>query len=107
MCRMRAAVAAGLLALVASGALGHAELRYRVVLLKPPVSDAGTSDAGARVRGDLPAAGFEVSMLPQDTALDVRSALETVGRELDPIAAFAIVRAATGNPAETWGGDRL
>ena len=32
-------------------------------------------------------------MLDQDPALDVRTALETVGRELDPIAAFAIVRA--------------
>jgi len=104
---MRAAVAAGLLALVASGALAHAELRYRVVLLKPPVTDDVTSDAVARVRGELTAAGFEVSMLPQDTALDVRSALETVGRELDPIAAFAIVRAATGNTAEIWVCDRI
>jgi hypothetical protein len=104
---MRAAVAAGLLGLVASAALAHAELRYQVVLLKPPVTDDVTSDALARVRGELTAAGFEVSMLPQDAALDVRTALETVGRELDPIAAFAIVRAPTGNTAEIWVCDRI
>ena len=46
-------------------------------------------------------------MLDQDPALDVRTALETVGRELDPIAAFAIVRAATGNTAEIWVCDRI
>ena len=46
-------------------------------------------------------------MLPQDPALDVRTALETVGRELDPIAAFAIVRAAGGNTAEIWVCDRM
>ena len=77
-------------------------LRYRVVLLKPTVTDDVTSDALARVHGELTAAGFEVSILAQDPALDVRSALETVGRELDPIAAFAIVRAAGGNTAEIW-----
>ena len=46
-------------------------------------------------------------MLDQDPALDVRTALETVGRELDPIAAFAIVRAATDNTAEIWVCDRI
>jgi hypothetical protein len=85
----------------------HAELSYRVVLLRPPITDDVTSDALARVRGELTAAGFEVSMLDQDPALGVRTALETVGRELDPIAAFAIVRAATDNTAEIWVCDRI
>ncbi|HXU06555.1 MAG TPA: hypothetical protein VN903_36620, partial [Polyangia bacterium] len=88
-------------------AVAHAQLRYRVVLLKPPVTDDVTADALARVRGELTAAGFDVSHLPQDPALDVRTALETVGRELDPIAAFAIVRAATENTAEIWVCDRM
>jgi len=59
------------------------------------------------VRGELTAAGFDVSMLDQDPALAVRAALETVGRELDPIAAFAIVRAPTDNTAEIWVCDRI
>ena len=82
-------------------------MSYRVVLLRPPVTDDVSTDALARVRGELTAAGFEISMQPQDPALDVRTALETVGRELDPIAAFAIVRAPTGNTAEIWVCDRM
>jgi len=88
-------------------AAARADVLYRVVLLRPAVTDDVTSDALARVRGELTAAGFEVSILPQEPGLDVRSALETVGRELDPIAAFAIVRAANSNTAEIWVCDRL
>jgi hypothetical protein len=105
---MRAPVAIGVLASILSlAASARADARYRVVLLKPPVTDDVTSDALARVHGELTAAGFEVSILPQDSTLDVRSALETVARELDPIAAFAIVRAAGGNTAEIWVCDRI
>jgi len=93
--------------LLSRAAAAHAELSYRVVLLRPPITDDVTSDALARVRGELTAAGFDVSMLDQDPALSVRTALETVGRELDPIAAFAIVRAATDNTAEIWVCDRI
>ena len=102
--RLRAAVG---LAIILIATAAHAELRYRVVLLRPPVTDDVSTDALARVRGELTAAGFEVSVMAQDPALDVRAALETVGRELDPIAAFAIVRAANGNTAEIWVCDRL
>jgi hypothetical protein len=105
---MRASVSIGVLAsLVCLAASSRADPRYRVVLLKPPVTDDVTSDAMARVHGELTAAGFEVSVLAQDPALDVRSALETVARELEPIAAFAIVRAAGGNTAEIWVCDRM
>ena len=105
---MRASVAIGVLASILSlAASARADPRYRVVLLKPPVTDDVTSDALARVHGELTAAGFDVSVLAQDPALDVRSALETVARELDPIAAFAIVRAAGGNTAEIWVCDRI
>jgi hypothetical protein len=96
-----------LAAVLLSAAAAHAELRYNVVLLKPPVTDDVTSDALARVRGELTAAGFDVSIFPQDPTLDVRGALETVGRELDPIAAFAIVRGADANTAEIWVCDRV
>ena len=79
---MRQAVAAGLVAVAAAASVARAELSYRVVLLKPPVTDDVTSDALARVRGELTAAGFEVSMLPQDAVLDVRTALEWYERYL-------------------------
>jgi len=99
------AVAAVLSGMIASPA--RAELRYRVVLLRPPTADAVTSDATARVRGELTAAGFEVTVIPQDPQLDIRGALETVGRELDPLATFAIVRAPGASTAEIWVCDRV
>jgi hypothetical protein len=104
--RLALAVVAMALASLAAGP-ARADLRYRVVLLRPQVTDDVTSDALTRVRGELAAGGFDVSMLPHDPALEVRAALETVGRELDPIATFAIVRAAGGNTAEIWVCDRL
>ena len=82
-----------------------ADLRYPVVLLRPPVSDEVTADALARVQGELTAAGFEVSTLPRDLGVDVRTALETSGRELEPIATFAIVRDQA--TAEIWVCDRI
>ncbi|HVY38280.1 MAG TPA: hypothetical protein VHM31_10095 [Polyangia bacterium] len=97
-----AAVLAGLTAPVA-----RADLRDRVVLLRPPLADAVTSDATARVRGELTAAGFEVTVVPQDPQLEIRAALETVGRELDPLATFAILRAPGGSTAEIWVCDRV
>jgi len=100
------AVLAFILSSLATAAAG-ADLRYRVVVLRPAVTDDVTTDALARVRGELTAAGFEVSERERDPGLDVRGALETVGRELDPIAAFAIVRAANSNTAEIWVCDRL
>jgi hypothetical protein len=104
---MKCAVAAGLALVVTAAAAHAADLRYHVVLLRPQATDEVTSDALTRVRGELAAGGFDVSILPQDPALDVRTALETVGRELDPIATFAIERAAGGNTAEIWVCDRL
>lgn len=105
---MRVPVSVGVLALVViAAAAARADMRYRVVLLRPPATDDVTSDALARVRGELTAAGFEVSMLPQDSALDVRTALETVALDLNPIAAFAIVRAAGADTAEIWVCDRM
>jgi len=105
---MRRTILLGVVAgVLLSASAAHAELRYNVVLLKPLVTDDVTSDALARVRGELTAAGFDVSILPQDSTLDVRTALETVGHELDPIAAFAIVRGANANVAEIWVCDRV
>jgi len=83
----------------------RAEVRYRVVLLRPTITDDVTTDALARVRGELTAAGFEVSTLARDPAGDVRTALETSGRELEPIATFAIVPG--GATAEIWVCDRI
>ena len=85
----------------------RADLGYRVVVLRPAVADDVTVDALARVRGELTAAGFDVSERAPDPALEVRSALETVGRELDPIAAFAIVRDPGADTAEIWVCDRM
>src|SRR6478736_2665707 len=103
---MRAAVLLGL-AVILLGTAARAEPRYRVVLLRPGATDDVTSDALARVRGELTAGGFEVVETGAPAALDVRTALETVGRELNPIAAFAIVPSPGGNSAEIWVCDRM
>jgi hypothetical protein len=107
-------MACGLLALVASAGTARAAPaagdRYRVVVLKPPSTDEITTVALARVRGELTAAGFDVREIPQDPSADIRDVLETVGRDLDPIATFAIIRgpsAAGAGAADIWVNDRL
>jgi hypothetical protein len=82
-----------------------------VVVLRPPGTDEVTTGALARVRGELTAAGFDVREIPQEPGRDVRDALETAGRDLDPIATFAIVRVPSGGAggaaADIWVCDRL
>jgi hypothetical protein len=80
-----------------------------VVLLRPTTSDEVTTEAMARVKGELKAAGFEVAVLPMSSD-DAKRDLETAGRQLSPIAAFAIfVRpSAEGTSvAEIWVSDRI
>jgi hypothetical protein len=80
-----------------------------VVILRPGASDEVTTEAVARVRGELKAAGFEVAMLPLSSN-DPRHDLETAGRELHPIAAFAIFVKpweAGSSVAEIWVTDRV
>jgi hypothetical protein len=80
-----------------------------VVILRPAASDEVTTEAVARVRGELKAAGFEVAMLPLSSD-DPRHDLETAGRELHPIAAFAIFVKpwqAGSSVAEIWVTDRI
>lgn len=60
-----------------------------VVLLRLPTADEVTIEAMARVDGELKAAGFEVAVVPV-RGDDVKRDLETSGRELSAIAAFAI-----------------
>jgi hypothetical protein len=105
------AALAVLAAALAAAPAARAEPRYSVVLLRPAVTDDVTADALARVRGELTAAGFEVSTLTQEPGVDVRVQLETAGRELQPIGTFAIVReqpAPAGEAtAEIWVCDRV
>jgi hypothetical protein len=80
-----------------------------VVILRPAASDEVTTEAVARVKGELKAAGFEVAMLPLSSD-DPRRDLETAGRELHPIAAFAIFVKpwqAGSSVAEIWVTDRV
>jgi hypothetical protein len=80
-------------------------------VLVPARTDEVTTGALARVLGELAAAGFDVRELPQDPGSDIRTRLETAGRELDPIATFAIVRGPAtedgGGAADIWVCDRL
>ncbi len=60
-----------------------------VVILSPPTPDAVTTEAMARVNGELKAAGFEVAVVAAHGD-DVRRDLEAAGRQHNGIAAFAI-----------------
>jgi hypothetical protein len=84
---------------------------YRVVVLRPPSADEITSEALARVQGELAAAGFEVIVLNQSGQSDARTVVETAGAEIRPIAAFAIFgRPAASEKAweaEIWVSDRI
>jgi hypothetical protein len=81
---------------------------HTVVVLRAPSSDEVTTEASARVEGELGAAGFHVVVLPLASEL-ARSEVETAGGELRPIGAFAIFvhPEAGGKVAEIWVSDRL
>jgi hypothetical protein len=107
------ALCAAPLALLSFGA-ARADLRAdapapTVVLLRGAAPDEVTTEATARVRGELKAAGFEVAVLALSGG-DARRDLETAGRELNPIAAFAIFVKPSGEGsavAEIWVSDRI
>jgi hypothetical protein len=81
-----------------------------VLVLRGPTSDPATSEAAVRVEGELTAAGFRVKILPLN-GTDTEGTLESAGRELSPVAAFAIfarVSEADGSAiAEIWVTDRV
>jgi hypothetical protein len=78
------------------------------LVLHAASSDEVTTEATARVEGELRAAGFHVVVLPIASEL-ARGEVETAGSELRPIGAFAIfVRSEVGGKvAEIWVSDRL
>jgi hypothetical protein len=77
-------------------------------LLRSSASDDITTEATARVEGELGAAGFHVEVVAPKGD-DARQELETAGSALQAIAAFAIVVRPSGghNVAEIWVSDRL
>src|SRR5262245_43516608 len=89
----------------------YAGVEHRVVLLRPNAHDEVTTMALTRIKGELLAAGFEVTLLPQREELGPRSAVETAAPELKPLAVFAIFHdeAKAGGPwtAEIWVSDRI
>lgn len=88
--------------LVASGAL--ADYRHRVLVLEDNASDDASHEVTTRVRAELSAAGFDVSVLAvQDT--DPKTAVESAGRELHPAAVILVQPQASGT--ELWLDDRM
>jgi hypothetical protein len=80
-----------------------------VVLLSVAASSDVTTEAMARVNGELKAAGFEVAVVPSNGD-DARRELESAAHDHDAIAAFAIfVRSAARGTsvAEIWVSDRI
>jgi len=104
-----AAVAACSLASQESDVLAASPPSRIVVLLRVTTSDGVTTEATARVNGELKAAGFDVAIVPLSSD-DAKRELESAGRELNALAAFAIfVRPFDGGTsvAEIWVSDRI
>ncbi len=94
-------------ALVAS-----AECRHRVVLLTlPQEADAVALEILARLRGELTAAELEVVTIPAATGVDLKTAVESAGKDLAPAAVIAMRYLPNSAPeqasAEVWISDRL
>ena len=100
-----------LVGLVVLGKSSEAAVERRVVLLRPSATDEVTAMALARIKGELIAAGFEVTVVPQREDLPSRSLVETAASELSPLAVFAIfhdpAKIGTSSTAEIWVSDRL
>jgi hypothetical protein len=80
-----------------------------VVLLRLTTSDAVTTEATARVNGELKAAGFDVAIVLLSSD-DAKRQLESAGRELNALAAFAIFATPSDggtSAAEIWVSDRI
>jgi hypothetical protein len=80
-----------------------------VVLLRLASPDEVTTEATARVNGELKAAGFDVAVVPF-RGDEAKRDLESAARDLNPVAAFAIfVRPfeAGSSVAEIWVCDRV
>lgn len=94
----------------ADGGAGAAQppLEQLVILLRPASIDELTREALSRITGELTAARFRVIIFPLDESTSSIEQVETVGRDLDPVAAFALVRGtgASAESVELWISDR-
>src|SRR5262249_35128460 len=104
-----AAALVGAARVEAAAPAGSAELDHLVVLLRPTEVDELTREALARITGELAAARFRVVVFPLDAAVDPIEQVDSAGGDLDPVAAFALVRAPDGygGSIELWISDRL
>ena len=104
------ALAALVVAAVAVPASSRADPRRRVVVARPANADAITTEALVRVTGELEAAGFEAVTIQVAPGADERTTAETIGQDMNPVAAFAIFpgsKAGNGQmTAEIWVSDR-
>jgi hypothetical protein len=95
--------------LVCRAAFGAEATAPTVVLLRLASPDDVTTEATARVNGELKAAGFEVDVVPF-SGEQAKSELENAARDRSPVAAFAIFVKpfeAGASVAEIWVCDRI
>ncbi len=78
----------------------------RVVVLHPPGADPLTSEAVARVTGELAAAGFAVTALESQADAEPRAEVDAASRAHAPVAVFALRAGPPGGEAEIWLSDR-
>ncbi len=78
-----------------------------VVLVRPPARSAIVSEAITRIRGELVADGFEVSVVNASPGSDARSALARAEKDTSAAATVALFLHADARAAEVWVIDRL
>ena len=105
-----AAFAVAIVVVLMAAGIARADAQRRVVVARVANADAVTVEALARVTGELIAARFEIVTIPVEPASDQRATVEAIGREMRPVAAFAIFpgpKSGVGHAtAEIWVSDR-
>lgn len=109
--RVARLLASGAVGLLLSTSRARAEYHRRVLLLEHQNGSDADRELVTRVRAELTAAGFEVSVLSAPTD-DPKQAVEGAGHELHPASVLLVERIASADAsrdrvAELWLADRL
>ena len=98
-----------LLGLAATAGPAHAEPRVLVLLLRPVPTSETLAEAMLRIKSELSAGGFEVTVADLDAREppDPRATMERAGQALAPSATIGIFGNVEQGPAELWVVDRI
>ncbi len=106
----RIAVALAIAAVLGAAAVVHADQKVRVLLLRPPSASPTLSEAIVRIKSELSAGGFDVTVRDSPAvalAPEPRALMEQAGEVPAPSATLAIFGDLDKGTAELWVVDRI